>query len=104
MAFLDTLKDLAGTVVEAVKENPVAAAAIGGGVLVIGGGGYYAKKKLGERAAAKKVAAAPVVAAVAAPVAPVAEAPAEDKGLLGDQFQHPSSQPDEPAGSAKSVL
>jgi len=103
MAFFDTLKELAGTVVEAAKENPVAALAIGGGVVVLGGGGYYAKKKLGERAGAKQVAAQPAPAALAG-ISPVA-AVAEDAGLTGEQFQHPERPEDKPAnGSAKAVI
>lgn len=97
MSFLDTLKELAGTVVEAVKENPVAAAAIGGGVLVVGGGSIYAKRRYAAHKAAKAVAPA-----VAAPVAavegitPVAaaeepQAPAETT-LLNEQNQFPDRQ------------
>jgi len=103
MSFLDTLKEIAGTVVEAVKENPIAAVAIGGGALVVGGGGIYAKRRYAAHKAAK--AAAPAVAAPVAAVegiAPVAAAeeapaaPAEDT-LLRQEFQHP----DRPSLTAK---
>lgn len=99
MSFLDTLKELAGTVIEAAKENPVAAIGIGAGTLVVGAGGIYAKRRWSGR----KAVAAPV-AAVAAPVAaitPVAApeaAPASDEPtLLNEKNQFP----DRPQGSAK---
>jgi len=94
MSFLDTLKEIAGTVVEAVKENPVAAAAIGGGVLVVGGGSIYAKRRYAAHKAAK--ATPPAVAAPVAAVegiTPVAaaeepQAPAEPT-LLNEKNQFP---------------
>jgi hypothetical protein len=107
MSFLDTLKEIAGTAVEAIKENPVAAAAIGGGVLVLGGGGIYAKRRYAAHKAAKAAAPAvaptatladlitPVAAPVAAPEADPAT-PAEPT-LLDPKFQHP----ERPQGTAK---
>ncbi|MNH68894.1 hypothetical protein D3C73_209820 [compost metagenome] len=103
MSFLDTLKELAGTAVEAIKENPVAAAAIGGGSLVVVGGGIYAKRRWSAHKAAK--AAAPAVAPTATladiitPVAaPEAAASADPKEtLLNPEYQHP----ERPQGTAK---
>lgn len=68
MAILEALKVIADVVVEAVKENPVAAVAIGGTVLVGGGALVYYKKrktpvkKLADITVSEEALAAAVVA------------------------------------------
>lgn len=103
MSFLDTLKELAGTAVEAIKENPIAAAAIGGGSLVVVGGGLYAKRRWSAHKAAKAVAPAvaptATLADIITPVAAPEAAPSADpkETLLNPEYQHP----DRPKGTAQ---
>ena len=92
MSFLDSLKELATVVVEAAKENPVAAIAIGVGSVAVGATGVYAKRRFfpGEQAAAPVVAAVEVVAAEPAPeAAPAAPVVADEPSLTDPKFQHP---------------
>ena len=63
MSFFNTLKELASVVIEAAKENPVAATGIAVGTVAVIGGGIAAKKHFDNKkvAAAKAVAAQPAV-------------------------------------------
>lgn len=98
MSFLDSLKELATVVVEAAKENPVAAIAIGVGSVAVGATGVYAKRRFfpGEKPAGAPVAAAVEVVAAepASEAAPAAPVVAAEPSLTDPKFQHP----ERPAG------
>jgi len=52
MAILDILKETLGTVLEAAKENPVAAAGIAAGAATLGGGAVYLRNRSKKKKAA----------------------------------------------------